>query len=79
MAHDKLRFVTVAGNVEFNIPPDQPFDMVQQMNALRSSGFLMNESCYIPISSILAVFTFDSTLVEAPNAINLSSDKGKLN
>lgn len=81
MAHDTVRFVTIAGNIDFKIgDPQAPFVMAEQVNNLRASGYLMNDYLYVPVTSILAIFTFDSTAVPGTtNNVNLTSDKGRLN
>jgi hypothetical protein len=78
MAHNQLRFCTICGNIDRGI--DAGFDLAREITALRSAGYLLHESFYIPMSSILAVFTFDKDAQPgAPENINLSSDKGRLN
>lgn len=79
MSHDKVRFVTVCGNIDMDLDPNLGFNMQEQMAALRGSGYLMSESVYVPMTSILAVFTFDSKIVQQSSAFNLGTDKGKLN
>jgi hypothetical protein len=78
MSHNTLRFVTLAGNVDLDI--DEKFDMSKAMTDLRAAGYMMHPGFYVPINSILAVFTFDKEAQPGtPDNVNLSSEKGKLN
>ena len=79
MSHDKVRFVTVAGNIDMDMDPERGFEMSREMTGIRGAGYMMSESCYIPIGSILAVFTYDSKIAQQAGTFNLGTDRGKLN
>lgn len=79
MAIDKVRFVTIAGNIDLDITPE--FNMEQQMTAIRGCGYMMGPNVYLPVTSILAVFTYDSEVArQYGSTFDLNAaPKGKMN
>ncbi len=79
MAIDKVRFVTIAGNIDLDIQPD--FDLAQQINLIRSAGYMMGPNVYLPLTSILAVFVYDSEIAKqiGPTFDLNAAPKGKMN
>lgn len=80
MPHDRVRFITLCGNVDMNI--DEKFDLAREMTSIRGAGFYMSPSFYFPLTSILGVVTYDSQQAAEGKVGELSIDpvaKGKLN
>lgn len=80
MPIDRVRFVTLAGNIEMNITAET-FDLAREMTSIRSCGYAMGPTYYLPVSSILAVVTYDSVAVaEGRETVDISvPDRGQMN
>lgn len=79
MAIDKVRFVTIAGNIDLDITPE--FNLDQQITMIRGAGYMMGPNVYLPLTSILAVFTYDSEIAKqiGPTFDLNAVPKGKMN
>jgi hypothetical protein len=54
----KIRLVTVAGNVDMDWPPLSEFGAF--VTSIRANGYFCSPEMYVPYTSILAMFIYDT-------------------